>query len=200
MRKLILLAGAALLATAYRARAQSSSSSLAQFNQNQQRITKTGMLSLGGWAVGNFVVSGLSLNRPKDDRYYFHQMNVLWNTVNVTLAGLGYWRAARKDVDNVSLTKTIKSHHRLRQTLLFNAGLDVTYVAGGFYLLERAKNDEAEETRWRGYGRSLILQGSFLLAFDAVLYLVIRSQSEALDTIVNQLTVRPGGLGFVHRF
>ncbi len=185
------------MATAYRARGQSPS--VADFRQKQQRITKTGMLTLGSWAVGNFVVSGLSLNQPKDDRYYFHQMNVLWNTVNVTLAGLGYWQATRLDTD-VSLTKAVKSHHSLRRKLLFNAGLDVAYGVGGFYLLERAKNDEEQAARWRGYGRSLILQGGFLLAFDAVLYLVVRKQAGSLDILLNKLTVRPGGVGFIHRF
>ena len=197
--KLILLAGAALLATAYRARGQSSEN-LTDFRQKQQRTTKTGMLTLGSWAVGNFVVSGLSLNQPKDDRYYFHQMNVLWNTVNVTLAGLGYWQATRLDTKHASLTEAVKSHHSLRRKLLFNAGLDVAYGVGGFYLLERAKNDPEEAARWRGYGRSLILQGGFLLAFDAVLYLIVRNQADSLDVLLNKLTVRPGGVGFIHRF
>lgn len=198
-KKLILLAGTLLLATAYRARGQNAAS-LTQFNQQQQRITKTGMLTLGSWAIGNFVVSGLALDQPKDDRYYFHQMNLLWNTVNVTLAGIGYWQAARKDVTEASLTKTIKSHHSLRRKLLFNAGLDVAYVAGGFYLLERAKNEAKESDRWRGYGRSLILQGSFLLAFDAVLYLVVRAQADSLDSIIEKLSISPQRVGFVHRF
>ena len=197
-RKLILLTGAALLATAYRVRGQNPSS-LAQFNKKQQRTTKTGMLALGSWAVGNFVVSGLSLNQPKDDRYYFHQMNVLWNTVNVTLAGLGYWQAVRQGPER-PLAKTIKSHHSLRRKLLFNAGLDVAYIVGGFYLLEKAKSDEEQANRWRGYGRSLLLQGGFLLAFDTVLYLVVRSQAESLNNIIEKLSVGPQRLGFIHRF
>lgn len=197
--KLILLAGATLLVATYRARAQATEN-LTGFRQKQQRTTKTGMLTLGSWAVGNFVVSGLSLNQPKDDRYYFHQMNVLWNTVNVTLAGLGYWQATRLDTKNASLTEAVKSHHRLRRMLLFNAGLDLAYGVGGFYLLERAKNDQDQAARWRGYGRSLLLQGGFLLAFDAVLYLVVRNQADALDGLINKLTIRPGGVGFIHRF
>ena len=158
------------------------------------------MLTLGSWAVGNFVVSGFSLSKPKDSRYYFHQMNVFWNVVNATLAGIGYVRAARKDVSSLTLSQTIKDHHHLRQTLLFNAGLDVGYMAGGLYLLEKAKNDTERSPRWRGYGRSLMLQGSFLLAFDVVLYLVVRSEADALDTIIRKLTVGGQGVGFVHRF
>ena len=198
-KKLLLLTCAGLLAIANRARGQARPS-LTDFNQQQQRTTKAGMLTLGSWAVGNFVVNGLSLSKPKDSRYYFHQMNLFWNVVNVTLAGIGYVRATRKDMTSLSLPQTIKDHHSLRRKLLFNAGLDVGYVAGGLYLLEKAKNDTKQSARWRGYGRSLILQGGFLLAFDIALYLVVRSEADSLDGIIRKLTVSGQGVGFVHRF
>ena len=189
-RKLILLAGTTLLATVYRARANSSES-LRVFRRQQQRTVKTGMLALGGWAMANFVVSGLSLHRSQGDQRYFHQMNVLWNTVNATIAGLGYGQAARKKVADSSLTKTVNSHHSLRRKLLFNAGLDVAYVTGGFYLIEKAKSATDRSDRWHGYGKSLMLQGGFLLAFDAVLYLAVRRRAGSLDDMIHKLTAEP---------
>ncbi len=199
-KKLLLLTCAGLLAIANKARGQTNSS-LIDFNRHQQRTTKAGMMTLGSWAVGNFAVSGLSLSKPQDSRYYFHQMNLFWNVVNVTLAGIGYVRATRKDISSLSLSQTIKDHHSLRRTLLFNAGLDVGYMAGGLYLLEKAKNATKQAARWRGYGRSLILQGGFLLAFDTIFYLVVRSEASGLlDAIIRKLTVNSQGIGFVHRF
>ena len=126
----ILLACASLIIVANKARGQTNGS-LTEFNKRQQRTTKIGMLTLGSWAAGNFAASGLSLKTPKDRRYYFHQMNVLWNVVNVTLAGIGYQQAAHKDVNAGSLVQTVKDHHSLRRKLLFNAGLDAAYVVGG---------------------------------------------------------------------
>lgn len=158
------------------------------------------MLTLGSWAAGNFMVSGFSLSKLRDSRYYFHQMNIFWNVVNATLAGIGYVRAARKDATSLSLTKTIEDHHSLRRTLLLNAGLDAGYMAGGLYLLEKAKNDTEWSARWRGYGRSLMLQGGFLLAFDTVLYLIVSSEAKTLDKIIGKLTVNSQGIGLTHRF
>ena len=155
-KRLILLTCAGLLAIANKALGQANQS-LTDFNRHQQRTTKAGMLTLGSWAVGNLIVSGLSLDKPKDSHYYFHQMNVFWNVVNATLAGIGYVRATQKEVASLALSQTIKDHHSLRRTLLFNAGLDVGYMAGGLYLLEKAKNDTGQPDRWRGYGRSVIL-------------------------------------------
>ena len=34
---------------------------LKEFNQERQALTRTGMLVLGGWAISNMSVSGLSL-------------------------------------------------------------------------------------------------------------------------------------------
>ena len=91
-------------------------------------------------------------------------------------------------------------NNSFRRKLWFNAGLDVADYVGGFYLLEKAKSDEEQANRWRGYGRSLLLQGGFLLAFDTVLYLVVRSQAESLNNIIEKLSVGPQRLGFIHRF
>ena len=198
-KKIILFTGMALLAIAYKARTQPSET-LTDFNKRQQHTTKAGMLTLGGWAVGNFIVSGLSLNRSDGSRYYFHQMNLLWNAVNVTLAGIGYYRATQTEVASMSLVKTVKSHHSLRRILLFNAGLDVAYVVGGLYLLEKAKAEPERGDRWRGYGQSVLLQGAFLLAFDSVLYWVVQSQADSLDSIIGKLSVSNQGVGFIHRF
>ena len=198
-KKIILLTCATLLVVANKVRGQTNES-LTEFNKQQQRTTKAGMLTLGSWAVSNFAVSGLSLNASEGNRYYFHQMNVLWNVVNVTLAGIGYYQAARKEAGSLSLVQTVKEHHGLRNNLLFNAGLDVAYITGGLYLLERAKNETERPERWRGYGHSLILQGAFLLTFDTVLYLVIRSHSDSLDSILEKLTISSHRVGFVHRF
>ena len=195
-KRVILLMGTAGLMIVDKVQRQTNES-LIEFNRRQQRTTQTGMLTLGSWAVGNFVVSGLSLRTYEGSGYYFHRMNLLWNVVNVTLAGLGYYQAVRKDLDSISLTQTVKDHHSLRRKLLLNIGLDTAYVVGGLYLLERAKNEPERPKRWRGYGRSLILQGAFLLTFDLALYLVVRSQAEALNSTIKKLTINSGRTGFI---
>ena len=56
----------------------------------------------------------------------------------------------------------------MQKLLLFNAGLDVGYMAFGGYLWEKGRNDGSQ--RLVGYGQSLILQGAFLMAFDLTLF------------------------------
>ena len=51
---------------------------------------------------------------------------------------------------------------------LFNAGLDVGYMATGAYLWERGIRKDSRGLK--GYGQSLILQGGFLFTFDLIMY------------------------------
>lgn len=48
----------------------------------------------------------------------------------------------------------------LRRLLLLNASLDLGYLALGLFLLSR------KETRLRGFGAAVLVQGGFLLLFD----------------------------------
>jgi hypothetical protein len=173
------------------------SEALTDFNQSRKKITQTGMLVLGSWAVGNMAVSGLMMTRTSGSQYYFHQMNVFWNVVNLGLAGFGYYDALQMDPSGVGVSSSVSEFYSLQKTLLFNAGLDIAYIAGGLYLLERAKNAEKNRDRFRGYGRSVIVQGAFLLAFDTVLFFVLDSRSGELLPLLN---VSADGIGLRLRF
>lgn len=132
---------------------------------------RTGMIILGSWAAVN-IASGLTLRaRNEGTQHYFHEMNALWNSVNLGIATLGYV-AANKLNTPVSPVHLFSEQAKLDQTLLFNAGLDLAYIAGGLYLTERAKNSDKNSERFTGYGRSVIMQGGFLFAFDVIMVLV----------------------------
>lgn len=113
---------------------------------------------------------------------YFHQMNAAWNSVNLAIAGFGYYGLRNQSVD-LSLAETITEFHNFEKILLFNAGLDVGYMAIGAYLWERGIRKESN--RLVGYGKSMILQGGFLFTFDLVLYFMSQSKSSALIDTLN---------------
>lgn len=70
---------------------------LNQFHVEKSTIDQRLMLGLGSWAVTNFIVSGIGwATVPDGEARYFHQMNVLWNTVNLGLAIPGYLKAKKK--------------------------------------------------------------------------------------------------------
>lgn len=193
MKKLIIM----LAFTSLSLHAFGQSEMLTDFNQSRKQITKTGMLVLGSWAVGNMAVGGLMMTRSSGSQFYFHQMNVFWNVVNLGLAGFGYYNALQMNPAEVGVSSSVSEFYSLQKTLLFNAGLDIAYIAGGLYLLERAKNTDNKPERLRGFGRSVILQGAFLLAFDTALFFVLDSRSSELLPLLN---VSADGIGLRLRF
>ena len=108
-------------------------------------------------------------------------MNAAWNSVNLAIAGFGYY-GLRSQSAQLGLSETITEFQNFENILLFNAGLDIGYMALGAWLWERGLRKE--NTRLKGYGQSIILQGGFLFAFDTVLFFMSRSESSKLiDTL-----------------
>lgn len=148
------------------------SSGLLEFNQHRLERQQRAMLVLGGWAAVN-IASGLALRgRHSGSERQFHNMNVYWNLVNAGLATAGYLAAVKADPSSFGLFESIQEHQGFQKTLLFNAGLDVGYLAAGLYLIERSRRGEANADLFEGFGRSIMLQGAFLFGFDLVNYFI----------------------------
>lgn len=161
------------------------SAGLTQFNTDRLSLNKTAMLILGSWAIGNMLVNGFLLTRPASDvTRHFYKMNVFWNIVNLALAIPGFRYALITLPASLDLTDTLSEFYEMSQILLFNAGLDVAYITGGFLLLEMAKNRPLKHAIFRGYGKSLILQGGFLLVFDAVLVIILQTRRTKLYELI----------------
>ena len=173
---------------------------LEDFNLKRQQTSMAGMWTLGGWAAANFVVGGIGWARGSGSNMYFHQGNVLWNTVNAGIAGVALYSLYKADPGSLGLFESIKEHYGLEKTLLFNAGLDVGYMAAGFYLRERAKTATKNQDLLKGYGSALILQGAFLFVFDLALFGIMNQQSKQLETILSSVYFSPQGVGLLLRF
>lgn len=158
------------------------------------------MLILGGWAVGNIAIGSIMMgNRSGEDRY-FHQMNAAWNTINLGIATLGYFSAMKAEPAGFSLYQSIQEQYQLQKILLLNTGLDVGYVIGGLYLIERSKTAENKPDRLKGFGRSIIIQGSFLLVFDLVNYFLHAKDNKQIQHILEGLSLSPGQIGWYGHF
>ena len=149
-------------------------------------LRNAGMYTLGSWAAGNLLVGGIGYFQSSGHWQRFHEFNVAWNTVNLGLAIAGLYQTRQLDPTGMSLQAMAASQIRTEKILLFNAGLDVGYVATGFYLLERSKNSIKHGARLKGYGRSLILQGAFLFAFDALLYYLMNRTLNPSGYLLNK--------------
>lgn len=145
------------------------SADLAESYAADVRIRTIGMAILGIWAISNILIGGIGRSRLSGEKAYFHEMSMIWNVVNVIIAGAGYYFTAKADLpaDGMAL---LADQVFFQKTLLFNSGLDLAYIVGGFYLVERSKNTVNKPERLKGYGKSVILQGVFLFIFDVVLH------------------------------
>lgn len=155
-------------------------------NQARELLAERGMAVLGAWALLNLLVSGYRVNESgaRTEAYYFHQMNLGWNFVNVVLAVWGILQAHPNQVAGLTLPDSLTAQFNFEKILLFNAGLDVAYVCIGSWLRARAATAAQLPQRLRGFGRSLWLQGGFLLVFDLGFYFVYHQQAARLLALV----------------
>jgi hypothetical protein len=153
-------------------------------DERRNRINAAGMLTLGSWAFANIGVNTALYFATEEDTRYFYEMNVLWNVVNLGIAGLGYWGSVRAE-PNEDLFGSVDAQYGLEKALLLNAGLDTAYMMTGLFLMEYAENGSSNQARFRGYGQSLLLQGGFLLVFDLVMYAVQRRSRSLLETLLD---------------
>jgi len=139
------------------------------------RINNIGMAVLGSWALANLSVGTYGWIQNTGQRAYFHQMNFFWNTVNLSIAGFALYSNLTAEYALLSGEELLEMQGKSQRLFLINGALDVGYVATGFLLRYLSTKYPKNELRLRGYGNSVILQGSFLFVFDLVMYGLQRS-------------------------
>lgn len=175
--------------------AAQSSTLLPEFNRERLARTRNSMWVLSSWATANLAVGAIGMRRATGENRAFHQMNLAWGAVNFGLAATGWWAAVHTDAASFDLYQTVRQHHRLQKIFLFNAGLDVGYMVGGLWLQERAKTAARRPERLRGYGRSILLQGAFLLVFDVGAYLYHQQLEPKLRPLLQNTSLGMTGDG-----
>ncbi len=161
---------------------------LRDWHHNHQQHTRRAMWVLGGWAAANIAVGAIGMSRSKGENRAFHQMNLGWGAINLGLAASGIWTASQADPAALDAWTAYEALQRTQKLFLFNAGLDVGYVMAGVWMQERAKTAATNAERWRGFGKSIIIQGAFLFAFDLGAYLY----HQPLDGQFQQMAPLPG--------
>ena len=151
------------------------------------------MIVLGSWAIAN-IGTGVSLRgSSKGSMRHFHEMNIYWNLVNLGLAGVGVYAAVSGEVEGLSLAESMNEQQKMEKILLFNAGLDIGYILGGLYMMERSKRSDSQ--RLKGFGKSVILQGTFLFMFDLGFFMVQNQQAKPIYELLSHLSLSESGVG-----
>jgi hypothetical protein len=130
------------------------------------------MFVLGGWAVANMVAAPVGALQSSGWQRDFWIMNGGWNVVNLAIAGWAL-TAGRADPSDWQTLADVEAARRQFGTILWvNAGLDVAYIATGAALARNGRMNGSD--RRLGFGRSVVLQGAFLLVFDTTVALLNR--------------------------
>ena len=167
------------------------------FNKEREKITKTGIKVLAGYSVANIIYGSIAAGQATGSNKYFHEMNAIWNGITLGITSIGFLTAKKEGT--LSYGESLKKQQRIEKLFLFNAGLDVAYIAGGAYLKERAKTTIKNPLRLKGYGESIMLQGGVLLLFDGLMYAIHNSHGKALAKMGEkvQLGATANGIGFI---
>lgn len=162
----------------------------------QNNTSKMSMSSLTGWAAGNMIVSGIAMGQTQGQVKYFNQMNLFWNVVNLGIGVPGLIGTFKKKSMNFQVT--VKAQSRYEKIYLFNAGLDIGYVATGWALNNFGKTKSGDlGERFKGYGNSLVLQGAYLFIHDIINYFVYKTNNKRLDLIWKDVRIEPTLTGMV---
>ncbi|NOK34947.1 hypothetical protein HMI49_17240 [Corallococcus exercitus] len=165
---------------------------LAEHNAEAVRVNQTAMGILFGWAVLNIGTGVAGHFASEGETRAFFQANAAWNVVNLVIAGLGYHGQATSDPASWDLARSLAEGQRMEKVLLLNAGLDVGYIAFGGLLWERGLRKDSE--RLRGWGKSVLVQGAFLLVFDGVLTFL---NAKLNGELTARLVPAPDGVGLM---
>ncbi|MFM6926427.1 MAG: DUF6992 family protein [Ferruginibacter sp.] len=197
MQKTMLL----LCFTAFSLSAFSQKTDFVKFEKERVRYSKNAMITLAGWSVANIVGSGIATDTRNKEMRYFHQMNVMWGGINLAIAGLGYWGANREKINNPVLADVLKHQNKLEKTYLVNLGLDVVYVGSGL-LMNKTSDNQKNPEKFKGYGNSIMMQGGFLLLYDAIMYSIHHKHGKQLKGFGDKvmLNAGPGAVSLTYNF
>lgn len=156
------------------------------------------MLVLGAWGAANTVVGAIGLATAEGETKYFHQMNLIWGVANFAIAASGYI-GSRKRGANLTPSQSAKQQSAIEKTFLVNGALDLVYITAGLYCLEKG-NTASNRDRYKGYGKSLLLQGGGLLIFDAVMYFTHVTHGKVLYQLLDKIQFSGTAAAIIWRF
>jgi hypothetical protein len=111
----------------------------------------------------------------------------------------GYLGAQKEASTQLSCSEQLHRYESNKRLYLLNGGLDLLYIGTGAYLMERSKT-ETDPAVWHGLGKSIVLQGAFLLAFDGIMYASHQSRDKNWYKLLKGICFTGHGVGYRHTF
>jgi hypothetical protein len=188
MKRLLLILVLAVLATTV-----FSQNEFQTFNRERIRITRNGMYVLGSWGAINAITGAIGLATTNGEMKYFHQMGLIWGITNLAIAGPTFISLRKRQTD-ISPAQSFKQQMSIEKTFLINGGLDLVYISAGIYCLEKSSNSSKKD-KYKGYGKSLLVQGGGLLLFDAIMYFTNATHGKELYKLLDKVQFSGNSIG-----
>lgn len=169
---------------------------VSQFNFERQRISNTGLKVLSVYTATNIIYGAIASSKTAGSTRYFHKMNAIWNGITLSLVGIGFLTSKKEG--NISFSTSLTKQAAIEKLFLFNAGLDLAYIASGAYLKERSQTSIKNPQRLKGYGESVMLQGGVLFLFDGIMYTIHNRHGKKLTKLADKIQLSTAnGVGLV---
>lgn len=190
-----------LSTTGLRAQQISFKDTIATYNFHKIKINKTGMEVLGSWGLVNIAGGSIGyFTTGQDETKYFCEMTALWGVVNtgiaaISLAGIKNELTARMDYE-----QSYHSYLANKKLYLINAGLDVVYIGAGVGLSAYSQTTKNNQAIYSGFGKSIVIQGIFLLLFDNIMFSTHQLDNSKWFRIMNEIRFTNKTVGFNYSF
>lgn len=159
--------------------------SLKTFNAMRIKTTSSGMEILGGWGMLNLGTGAIGwTNSANPEARYFFQMNTIWGAVNFGAGLLSYAGLQKERKKHYTAAETLQEQKKIEKIFLINGAFDIVYLGAGAYL--KIVGDSRHSPIMKGYGESVLLQGSFLLLFDGLMYKAEKGNGSKLRTFLEK--------------
>jgi len=175
--------------------------SLAAYNLHRISITRTGMKVLGSWGIVNIAGGAVTyFTTTQDEWKYFSEMNVVWGAVNTGIAAMSLAGIRREMAIKMDYQQSYGRYRANNKLYLINAGLDVIYIGAGIGLTAYAQNTNKDQPIYSGFGKSIAVQGIFLLLFDNIMFSANQLDNSKWFRLMNEIRFTGNSVGFNHSF
>lgn len=190
-----------LLVASANAQQLSFKDTIAAYNNNRMRTNGKGMLTLGAWGIANMAAGGAGYFAAKNEGWkYFHEMNFAWGAINTGIAALGLRGIGKERARKYNYLQAHQQYQANKRLYLLNAGLDVLYVGTGVALTEIGRTSTNRKDMLSGFGRSVAIQGVFLLLFDNVMYASHARRNSKWRQLLDEIQITGSGASLMINF
>ena len=150
-----------------------------------------------GWGIAN-IAAGVAggLTARQDQWKYFHETNAVAGLFNTGMALRGIATARRQAAAKPDMQTAYENYRRDKRAHLMNIGADVVCLSAGLLLASHGQKAANDGAIYTGLGRSLMIQGIFLLGYDNILLAAKQRYTLRWARILDELHFTGNGIGF----